>query len=147
MAVQSMCLDSMPIKLFDPPDQPYHPQNLQFSYQSFGRTTVTRRSCQALWFITWPWLHYKAGIDTVYYHTCCKAIKIKNITVLRGNWEPNSMHFSLALSTKGPRVSKEHGSRWTKHLTYLEYHNNALATTHFFWFFGDLLPILLPAVQ
>ena len=37
VAVQSTCLDSMPIRPFDPPDQSYHPHNLQFSYQSFGR--------------------------------------------------------------------------------------------------------------
>ena len=40
-------MDSMPIKLFDPPDQPYHPLNLQFSYRSFGKTTVTHSSCQS----------------------------------------------------------------------------------------------------
>ena len=40
--------------------------------------------------ITWPWLHCEAGIDAVYCHTCCKALKTKRITVTRGNWEPNA---------------------------------------------------------
>ena len=49
-------------------------------------------------------------------------------TVREGPWGlPES-----PCATKGPRVSKEHGSRWTKHLTYLEYSNNTLAKMHFF---------------
>ena len=41
------------------------------------------------WFKTWPWLHYLAGIDSVCYHTCCKALKSKKVLVGKGNWEPS----------------------------------------------------------
>ena len=56
-----------------------------------GKTTVTRRSCQVLWFyITWQWLHCDADIGAVYCHTYCKALRTNKITVMRGNWELNT---------------------------------------------------------
>ena len=74
----------MPIKFEDIADlltEPYHPQRIQFPYRSYGKTSSIHKLCGSK-------LHYQAGIDSVYCHTCYKVPK-KKVSVEKGNWEPS----------------------------------------------------------
>ncbi len=51
----------------------------------FGKKVVVKRSCQADYFRTWPWLTYDEQKDAVFCHTCVMALKAKKMTLKRGD--------------------------------------------------------------
>ena len=51
--------------------EPKHPAaNFVFPKRDFGKKIVVKRSCQADYFRTWPWLTYNEQRDVVFCHTC-----------------------------------------------------------------------------
>ena len=59
------------------PDTPYHPKSgFHFPKRSFGVTVPVHCSAKPQWFGTWPFLHYDAGQDVVFCHTCVTAFKL-----------------------------------------------------------------------
>ena len=58
--------------LLDHPPKPVHPHSrFVFTKREFGKKQVVKRSCQASWFSTWPWLYYQANDpDDVYFVMC-----------------------------------------------------------------------------
>ncbi len=46
-----------------------------------------KRTCQASWFSTWPWLHYQTHNpdDVVFCHVCVSALKSKRMERSRGD--------------------------------------------------------------
>ena len=90
----------MPIKVedvFDVPDDPYHPASQSaLPYRSYGQSEKgTRRCYQIAWFKNWRWLHYQASTDTVFCHTCRKALKTKKVDLTKGNsnWKDSTRIF------------------------------------------------------
>ena len=56
-------------------DQPYHPRRVSFPKVSFGRSSITVRSFQAVWFDKWKWLHWDNSTESVYSHICLRALR------------------------------------------------------------------------
>ena len=66
----------------DLPPQPSHPPSkFVFPKREFGKKQIMKRSCQASWFSTWPWLHYQTHNpdDVVFCHVCVSALKSKRM--------------------------------------------------------------------
>ena len=57
--------------------EPFHPgRKFIFPKRRFG---ARERSCQAQWFIDFPFLHYDVDKDVVFCHTCLTAVEQKKI--------------------------------------------------------------------
>ena len=103
----------MPIKVedvFDVPDDPNHPTSQSaLPYRRYGQSEKgTRRCCQTTWFKNWRWLHYQASTDTVFCHTCCKALKSKKVDVTKGNWEASFIVNGFFNWKDAMRIFKKH---------------------------------------
>ena len=59
------------------PDTPHQPQHVSFPKRSFGKKNIVMRSFQALWFKTWPFLHYDDARDLAFCHIFVKGFKEK----------------------------------------------------------------------
>ena len=56
-------------------DQLYQPRQALFPKVSFGRSSITVRSFQAVWFDKWKWLHWDNSTESVYSHICLRALR------------------------------------------------------------------------
>ena len=56
------------------------PISYSFPKRSFGKNIV-QRSCQAVWFQSWSWLHYDEGQDAVLCYVCMRVTKEKKMSV------------------------------------------------------------------
>ena len=61
------------------PDTPHQPQHVSFPKRSFGKKNIVMRSFQALWFKSWPFLHYDEARDLAFCHICVKGFKEKKM--------------------------------------------------------------------
>ena len=109
----------MPIKVedvFDVPDDPYHPTSQSaLPYRSYGQSEKgTRRCCQIAWFKNWRWLHYQASTDTVFCHTCCKALKTKKVDLMKGIWETLFIVNGFSNWKDAMRIFKKHDASDTQ---------------------------------
>ena len=103
----------MPIKVedvFDVPDDPYHPApQSALPYRSYSQSEKgTCRCCRTAWFKNWRWLHYQANTDTVFCHTCCKALKTKKVDLTKGNWEASFIVNGFSNWKDSMRIFKKH---------------------------------------
>ena len=69
------------------------PPSYSFLKRSFGKKNVVQRSCQAVWFQSWLWLHYDEGQDAVFCYVCMRATKEKQMR--SGSGEPAFVSPSL----------------------------------------------------
>ena len=78
----------------------------------FWKEKVVQRSCQAEWFSTWPWLHYRASDDVVLCHVCITAMKKKGME--KGNSESSFLFTDFknwkdgTIAFKGHQASAAH---------------------------------------
>lgn len=56
----------------------------------------------------WKWLHYQASTNTVFCHTCCKALVTKKVTVSKGNWETSFTVDGFSNWKDATRAFKKH---------------------------------------
>ena len=57
--------------------EPFHPgKSFQFPKKNYGSR---QRSCQAQWFVDYPFLHYDVNKDAIFCHVCIKAVAQKKI--------------------------------------------------------------------
>ena len=66
--------------------QHHPPPSYSFPKRSFGKKNIVQRSCRAVWFQSWSWLHYDEGQDAVFCYVCMRAIKEKKTS--SGSGEP-----------------------------------------------------------
>ena len=66
--------------------QHHPPSSYSFPKRSFGKKNIVQRSCQAVWFQSWSWLHYDEGQDAVFCYVCMRATKEKKMS--SGSGEP-----------------------------------------------------------
>ena len=106
----------------DLPPQPSHPpskfvfpkQESSLRMAEFGKKQIVKRSCQASWFSTWPWLHYQTHNpdDVVFCHVCVSALKSKRMERSRGNLAFTSNGFKnwkdATISFKNHEASASH---------------------------------------
>ena len=99
----------------DLPPQPVHPPSkFVFPKREFGKKQIVKRSCQASWFSTWPWLHYQTHNpdDVVFCHVCVSALKSKRMERSRGDLAFTSNGFKnwkdATISFKNHEASASH---------------------------------------
>ena len=73
---QQSTVKKLPILSFLP-----HQPDINYPYTMFGKTPKDKRQFQFSWFKRWPWLNYNEDEDSVYCHTCIKAIETHSLSV------------------------------------------------------------------
>ena len=66
--------------------EPVHPgPDYPFPKRKFGKSTGVERSCQDIYFRSWPWLTYEESEDKVYCFTCITAARQHQVLHKRGD--------------------------------------------------------------
>ena len=66
--------------------EPVYPgPDYPFPKRKFGKSTVVERSCQDIYFRSWPWLTYEESEDKVYCFTCITAARQHQVLHKRGD--------------------------------------------------------------
>ena len=55
--------------------EPHQSKPFNFHKREFGKKSIVKQKFQAEWFPKLPWLHYREDDNTVFCHTCVKAVK------------------------------------------------------------------------
>ena len=66
-------------------DSPYQPRNVSFPKIPFGKSKVTFRSFNPVWFDKWQWLHWDVASEKVFCYTCMVAYKKKKLIAFKGD--------------------------------------------------------------
>ena len=81
------------------------PPSYSFSKRLFGKKNIVQRSCLAVWFQSWSWLHYDEGKDALFCYMYMRATKEKK-KVSRWSGEPAFVSPSLV------KLSAVETARW-----------------------------------
>ena len=99
----SLCAVS---SLTDIPEVPFHPDSsFTFPKTTFGNK---RRSCQAVYFKSCPWLSYDVQKDAVFCHLCVKSLQANKMDVKRA--DPSFIQIGFSYWKDATIAFKKHES-------------------------------------